>query len=125
MLTIIIILCLCVCVCVCAVILSWFIDECIIKQALDGKLIDEEDVECRPERLPSAVLDENVDICLVRRYFTIDAWMLVENVVRQKSEKPSWTCKSCQHDLSEPSIVCDSCLEWHHFKCVGLSTQLK
>ena len=62
-------------------------------------LIEEEEVECRPDRVPDAVVDENVDVCLVRRHFSSDTWLLVEDVVKQKSEKMTWTCHACFHDL--------------------------
>ena len=52
----------------------------------DDRLIEEEDVECRPEKIPCSVLDQNVDICLVRSFFTNDAWMVVREVVRKKKE---------------------------------------
>lgn len=109
------------------VILSWFIDEKVAERALKhNDLIQEEDVECKPERLPDAVLDENVDIHLVRKHFTTDAWVLVQEVFKQKSSHNAWICHSCYHDLhSEQSIVCDSCLLWFHFKCVGLVRQPK
>ena len=48
-----------------------------MNDALDGNLIDEADVECRPEKISHSVLDENVDICLVRQHFSTDAWTLV------------------------------------------------
>ena len=54
------------------VILSWFVDK---PSALKGALIEEENVECRPEKVSNAVLDENVDICLVRKYFSHEACM--------------------------------------------------
>lgn len=47
------------------VILSWFVDEKVAERALKHNyLIEEEDVECKPELLPDSVLDENVDIHL-------------------------------------------------------------
>ena len=85
-------------------------------------LIEEEEVECRPDRVPDAVVDENVDVCLVRRHFSSDAWLLVEDVVKQKSEKMTWTCHACFHDLhTKESVLCDRCLLWFHFSCVGLT----
>ena len=45
-------------------------------------LIEEEDVETRPERVPDAVLDENVDVYLIRKHFFNDAWLEVTNVVK-------------------------------------------
>ena len=77
----------------------------------------------RPEKLPDAVLDENVDIHLIRRFFSIEAWLVVVDVVKQKQNNPVYICKCCYHDLEEePSIVCDHCLSWFHIKCVGLKS---
>ena len=44
--------------------LGWFVDDKFVKSALNGKLIEEESVECHPEVVPNAVLDENVDVFL-------------------------------------------------------------
>ena len=108
------------------VILSWFVNKQVIKDALGGQLIEEDRVECRPERIPDSVLDENVDVCLIRRYFSSDAWMLLEAVLKSKADKIVWTCKVCHHDLhSEQSIICEACLQWYHFRCIGLKTQPK
>ena len=49
-----------------------------------------EHVECRPERITDAVVDENVDVHLIRKYFTYDAWLLVEQVVKRKQKKMTW-----------------------------------
>ena len=38
-----------------------------------GTLVEEEQV---PELIPNSVADENVDICLVRKNFTYDAWLI-------------------------------------------------
>ena len=46
--------------------LSWFVEKPVIQAALKGELIEEENVECRPEKVSNGVLDENVDIHLVR-----------------------------------------------------------
>jgi len=105
-----------------SVVLRWFVDDDILKCALNGELIEEEHVECRPEVVPNAVLDENVDVCLIRNYFTNDAWSLVTDVVERKKECPVWMCSVCLHDLhSEASLICELCLTWYHLKCVGLT----
>ena len=128
--------CVCVCVCVfvcvlyacmlCTVILSWFVDKQVISKALQtGTLIEEEDIESKPEKVPHSVLDENVDLCLVRPYFSSDAWLLLEEVVSTKAQTIVWTCTSCHHDLQQESIACDSCLCWYDFRCVGLKGRPK
>ena len=109
------------------VLLSWFVDKEVAKDAIDGRLlIEEEHVECKPERIPDSILDENVDICLVRQYFSSDAWLLLDTVIKTKMKNIVWTCHACHHDLhSEVSIICDACLLWYHFRCVGLKAQPK
>ena len=78
-------------------------------------------METRPERIPNAVLDENVDIHLVRKYFSNDAWLVVTNVVHQKQRDPVYVCRSCYHGLhKKPYIMCDHCLLWYHIQCTGL-----
>ena len=78
------------------------------------------------ERVSDAILDENVDIHLVRNHFSQDAWMSVEDVIQRKSDNMVWICHTCLHDLhSEESILCDSCLLWFHFRCVGLTKSPK
>ena len=57
--------------------LRWLFDDEFVKSALNGELIEEESVECRPEVVANAVLHENVDVFLVQKYFTKDAWLLV------------------------------------------------
>ena len=106
--------------------LSWFVEKPVIEPALHGKLIEEDEVECHPEKVPNALLDENVDIHLIHCCFTDDAWMIVDSVLKQKLECTTWLCHSCNHDLAEQtSIICDSCLKWYHFHCVGLTGQPK
>ena len=51
--------------------LKWLIDDEVLESALNGLLIEEESVECRPEVVPNAVLDEKVDIFLIKKYFTM------------------------------------------------------
>ena len=90
-------------------ILDRFVDKAVSKAAIkDGKLIEEDEVECMPEKIPCSVLDENVDVCLVRHHFTYDAWKVIESVMKTKQKMNVWTCTICQHDLhSKESIICD------------------
>ena len=106
--------------------LKWFVDAKTVQDVLRkprGCLIEEEQVEVHPENLPDAILDENVDVHLIRRYFSNDAWLVVQDVVSQKRSNPLYKCNICQHDLGESqSIVCDHCLSWFHTKCMGLKS---
>ena len=53
------------------VTLRWFVEDDVALAAVKNPehLIDEEEVEIRPEKLPDAILDENVDVHLIRRFF--------------------------------------------------------
>ena len=66
--------------------LKWFVDSNTLSEVLHDsrKLIEEEDVEVQPELVSNAVLDENVDIHLIRKFFKDDAWMQVMSVIKMK-----------------------------------------
>ena len=57
------------------VMLQWFVDEKVAIGAVKDscRLIEEEEVEVRPEKLPDATIDDNIDVYLIRKYFTNDA----------------------------------------------------
>ena len=103
--------------------LKWFVDCKIAEAALNNpkRLIEEEEIEVQSELLPDATIDENVEVNAIKKYFTADAWLLVEDVMAQKRKNPVFTCKLCSQNLSTSlSIVCDHCLTWYHITCVGL-----
>ena len=86
------------------------------------KELIEEEVECRSEIIPTnAMLDKNVDVCLVCRHLSSDPWLLTDSVVKQKLKNTTSTCLMCFHDLHTRGYLCDSCLLWFHFRCVGLT----
>ena len=73
-----------------------------------------------------SILDENVDVHLIRKFFSYDGWLAVTIVFEQKQRNATYVCRVCLHDLEEqPSVVCDHCLSWSHIKCVGLRQQPK
>lgn len=106
----------------CPVILRWLVDAHVADAAISGVLIGEEEVEVRPDRVPSSCLDENVCMESCRKYFTKDAWIAVENVVCAIRSNPVWNCITCNKQIhsEEQSIACDSCLLWYHFSCATL-----
>ncbi|XP_041459223.1 transcription initiation factor TFIID subunit 3-like [Lytechinus variegatus] len=110
-------------------VVSWLVGEELAKRSiLRGYMIEEVDVEVRPEKLPSRILDEQVDVNRMRKYFTKDAWSLVQDVVAAKRNDPRWTCPICNLDLDDidsPTLGCDACLEWFHLKCLGKASQPK
>lgn len=101
--------------------LGWFVDKCILNSAMKSDdLIDEDQVECRPEKVPCSVLDEAVEISIIRSFFTNDAWMVVTDVIQRNKEVDVWICALCEKDLADgtAAIICDSCLLWYHCTCV-------
>ena len=111
-----------------AVMLAWFVDGNIAAAALQNPktLIDESDIEVQQENISNAVLDDNVDLHIIRKFFTDDAWLLLTDVVKQKRKHHSYVCQVCFHNLDEEaSILCDHCLLWSHMSCVGLKERPK
>ena len=53
--------------------LSWFFEKEDVESALNGQLIEEYSIKCHPEKVTNAVLDENVDVFLIRKYGTAQA----------------------------------------------------
>ena len=53
--------------------LQWFVDKKVAIGAVKDscRLIEEEEVEVRPEKLPAATIDDNNDVYLKRKYFTM------------------------------------------------------
>ena len=54
--------------------LLWFVEEELADKAmLEKKPIEEEDVECRPDKVPYQCLHEDVNLSIIKKYFTKDA----------------------------------------------------
>ena len=104
------------------VILSWFVDDEIASEAVGGDIIvQESDVEARPEKISPTCLDENVCLDSLRKYCSNDAWIILTGAVKVLKENPVWYCERCTNPLGQDrSIVCECCLKWYHFSCVGL-----
>ena len=84
-------------------------------------IINEEDVETKPEKVPACIIDENVCLKSCQKYFTYDAWACVEQLVGYIEKHPVYYCGRCNKqidDTTENSVQCGSCLVWCHLKCV-------
>ena len=100
------------------VILSWFVDSSVAAGAIDGKIIEEDEVEVRPEKITVSCLDENVCLDSTRKYYSQDAWLAVEDVVEALRGNPVNYCGRCTcpiKDETQSFIVCDGYLCWFHF----------
>jgi len=85
-----------------------------------------EEIPFNVSELSPSLLDENVNWKLVEKYFTKSAWLKVSHLIGQLQEDPDWICGVCREDLSlSHSVVCECCLVWYHFSCVGLNNKPK
>ena len=50
----------------------WLVDHSVAKKALFGQLTEEKKIECQPEKVTNALIDENVDL-----YIWYDVFLLV------------------------------------------------
>ena len=109
--------------------LSWFLDRQVKESVLARKwLVEEEDVEIRPERIPSTCLEEDVCIQSIQKYFSRDARCALTNVLGVLRSNPVWYYGICAkeiNDETENSIKCDSCLTWFHFQCTCIKQSPK
>ena len=63
-------------------ILSWFVHNDIATAAVvEGRIVEEEYVEVRPEEVSTACIDENVGLDTCRKYCTTDTWLVIMDVV--------------------------------------------
>ena len=63
-------------------------DKPILQAALKGELIVEESVECKPEKCLMLCWMRML-ISLARKYFSRQAWMIVQSILKQKESSQS------------------------------------
>ena len=97
------------------VLLGWFVGKEEVNLAVmePSNFIDEESIKVIPKNVVVAVMDENIDIFLIRKYFTPNAWMLIEDVITQKRRELHFIYSCCSQAHSESCqwvIACNHCL---------------
>ena len=103
------------------VILSWFVGEEVADDVVrHSGTIDANQVGQRTTT--SAALDENVYLNTVRQYCDAAAWLAIESVVDGVKRDVTWYCAACSSTIDSRSVVCECCLQWNHFGCVGLKS---
>lgn len=104
------------------IIIGWFTSAKIAENSIkSGKVIDEDAIEVIPDKILDSCLDDSVDLSVAKPFFTEDGWKLLEQIVKVKKETVVWKCNSCQLECADsPTVLCNSCLFWHHYSCVGL-----
>ena len=69
--------------------------------AIKGKIIEEDEVEVRPEKVATSCLDENVCLESCRKYCSADAWMVITSVVDVIRSNPVYYCGMCTNPISD------------------------
>ena len=106
-------------------IVSWIIPT-YFGESLLGKKFAVKDLPERANQLSPKLHDVNVELQRVKKYFESSAWDVLGVLIAEKEQFPNWPCSTCEEDLHEfESIQCDSCLNWHHLKCVCRKTAPK
>ena len=110
-----------------SVMLSWFVDADTAKSAVhNGCTITADKIKRRIGT--SAALDDSVSLFVIRKHCDTAAWAVLQSVVEEVKCDTVWYCGVCTEEINDEdqkSIACDSCLQWTHFKCVGLKTAPK
>ena len=98
------------------IMLSWFIGETEVLDVLKGKTVTEDMVEVIPEKVDNACINECICLTGIKRFFTIDAWRMVMDIIALKDEKCEYYCPVCKHETRDSSINCNACLQWLHLR---------
>ncbi|KAH8020414.1 hypothetical protein HPB51_001712 [Rhipicephalus microplus] len=91
----------------------------------EGGILDESDIEVRPEELASALLDHRVSLPKLKKYFTAKAWLLLSSSLAVKKKGDIWSCAQCKKkdDGEIKMVLCDQCLEWFHWPCASVKKE--
>ena len=69
-------------------------EQDVANKAMQSSILIE---EARLECIPMKCLDENVCVNMVKKYFTIDAWMVVQNVMEVMQTRRKWDCAAVKY----------------------------
>ena len=106
--------------------LHWMLPDHLIKEVLQNEILECEELSGNLLEFSPNLLDENVNWASVQKFFMKAAWIQVTDKMAELERDPKWKCGACHKDLLvSPSVVCESCLEWYHLKCVGLTVAPK
>ncbi|XP_070194418.1 serine/arginine repetitive matrix protein 2-like [Littorina saxatilis] len=99
------------------VILGWLVPN--LANNYREKLLSVADLPKQSGHLPLSLLDENVDVVTVQKFFDRGAWLLILSMIDNLRKNTQYSCTMCQLSLGlhTQAIVCDACLLWFHIKC--------
>lgn len=58
----------------------WLFPPAFVKSVLSGHSVDANDILVHATPVSTSVLDDNVDLVMIRRFFTTDGWCAVKGV---------------------------------------------
>lgn len=102
------------------ILLKWIVtDENVVTKALyNNYIIDDVRILTQQDEIHSGILEEDVDINMVKCFFTNGIWKSLIKIINIKWKKVVWICPTCQKDISlKKSILYDSCCTWFHVNC--------
>ena len=95
-------------------ILTWILKE----DVGENRLKTRSDIKAN---LPVNLLDSNININLVQKYFIRGAFICLKTQLKALKDSAIWLCGTCHEDTAHhtKAVGCDSCLSWHHAKCIS------
>ena len=90
-------------------LLKCFLDEADILQCLEGEKACYIQVKQNLFEIPDMVLDSNVNMKVVKKYFDSSAWQKVEELLEEKTNMKMTCprCSCCIDDESDLSVLCE------------------
>ena len=103
------------------IMLPWIVNNDFIKERTLGcDLVDVTDFKSLDQIVPW-FYNKEVDIAVLQEYMKKEAYSLLNECLKKNENDVIWICVVCNNDLHKyKSISCDQCMEWMHFKCIGL-----
>lgn len=97
--------------------LQWFVGKDRGILALEGQVIEEHEIEVDATQISSGCVSRSCNIRLIRKYFTSDAWVAVQTLIKCKEENHLLFCIVCKSKTYKDSLCCSSCLDIYHLTC--------
>ena len=77
--------------------LSWLVGVQDIESAMkDGLIIEEDKIECIPDRVSKSIIDSTVILADIQMFFTVDAWKQALGLIKEKEKCDHWNCNECR-----------------------------
>lgn len=83
-------------------ILSWLFNPAFVQCVMQGHLIGKDDILLQATSLSMALVDDNVELKLIRRCFTPEGWSSVNRALTNFKQHVSYFCV-CSADIGKPN----------------------